>query len=466
MSDDLKRIVPLQAKPDAEWLAFLKKGYKQAGDEETALALDNRIVREFPASGQAYSVVAAAWRKAHPEPEDAGGASAWQAYNKGYVEALKGWIHDFPEDPYLAREALFWAIKNDFASSEKDGIAAMDRFVKAAEEYNPPDSSVYVNAAELLVDHRWQPKRALELLHKAEPLQAMERKRAAQDDSLSDEGREELENSQSYDRQEFAGLVLRAARQAGRPSEAAFLRSAIETEPPKDAKRLSEYWLNRARLAVLEGRKADGLTYYQRALATRREAPTPWRGRLQDDLTGEARALWKEMGGSETAWNVWSSLPDGKPAELKEGRWEKPSESLPSFELTDLSGVGWKLQTLEGKSVLINLWATWCGPCNEELPHLQKLYEQVKDRSDLQILTFNIDADLGLVEPFMKEKGYTFPVLPAANLVNEILDEVAIPQNWIVDPHGAWRWTQLGFGGEPDWIGAMIQRLESVKKSQ
>jgi hypothetical protein len=35
-----------------------------------------------------------------------------------------------------------------------------------------------------------------------------------------------------------------------------------------------------------------------------------------------------------------------------------------------------------------------------------------------------------------------------------------------VDPRGAWRWTQLGFGGEPDWVGDMIQRLESVKKSE
>jgi hypothetical protein len=64
----------------------------------------------------------------------------------------------------------------------------------------------------------------------------------------------------------------------------------------------------------------------------------------------------------------------------------------------------------------------------------------------------------------MKKKGYTFPVLPAYGLVENLLDGIAIPQNWVVDPEGSWRWTQLGFDGAPDWIDSMIQRLESVKK--
>jgi thiol-disulfide isomerase/thioredoxin len=110
--------------------------------------------------------------------------------------------------------------------------------------------------------------------------------------------------------------------------------------------------------------------------------------------------------------------------------------------------------------------STWCGPCNAELPHFQKLYEKVKDRPDFQILTFNIDEDLGLVEPFMKEKGYTFPVLPAYSLVVNLLEGYSIPQNWVVDPQGTWRWTQIGFAGAPDWIESMIQRMEALKKSE
>jgi thiol-disulfide isomerase/thioredoxin len=233
--------------------------------------------------------------------------------------------------------------------------------------------------------------------------------------------------------------MLRAARLAGKPVEAQPLRASIEGAPPKDKKFASDYWRNRALLAVLDNRKADALTYYQLALQTRTTPPSPYHGKLQDDLTDEARALWKEMGGTEVAWAVWS----------------KP-----------LSGKTWKLTTLEGKSVLINLWATWCGPCNAELPHLEKLYEKVRDRPDFQILTFNIDEDLGLVEPFMKEKGYTFPVLPAYSLVVNFLDGYSIPQNWVVDPRGTWRWTQIGYGGNADWADDVIQHLDAVKKNE
>jgi thiol-disulfide isomerase/thioredoxin len=102
----------------------------------------------------------------------------------------------------------------------------------------------------------------------------------------------------------------------------------------------------------------------------------------------------------------------------------------------------------------------WCGPCQAELPHLQKLYEKVKDRTDLQILTLNIDEDPGLVAPFLKENNCTFPVLPAYAFVFGLLDVVGIPQNWIVDSRGEWRWT-----GGPDltnseWKSAILKQLE------
>jgi len=92
---------------------------------------------------------------------------------------------------------------------------------------------------------------------------------------------------------------------------------------------------------------------------------------------------------------------------------------------------------------------------------LQKFYEKVKDRSDIQVLTFNLDDDLGLVAPYMKEKGYTFPVLPAVSTVVTLLDGFAIPQNWLIDPEGVWRWKQIGYGGasDGDFEQEMLARL-------
>jgi thiol-disulfide isomerase/thioredoxin len=467
VSEDLKRLEALNSKPDAEWMDLLKKGYKQSGAPEATLtALDDRILKDFPSSGTAYTIAYHRWERSHKEPEDQKDAKAWAAYNQVDKEALKGWIRDFTEVTNLSRQSWFYEIFYDDTIPEKEGIAMVDHYLKINLDYERVQSYLYLNAAEYLLEHKWEPKRALELTHKAQPLLAKEIEQESHDDNRAPDKQEDAEKSVVYEQQNLVGLTLRAARMAGKPGEAQALRAWIEGPTPKARTRESDYWMNRARLAVLENRKADGLAYYQLALQTRVSPPTPWHGKLEDNLTDEARSLWKDMGGTEVAWSVWSKPPADKPAELAQGRWEKPKKPIPSFELADLSGKTWKLKTLEGKTLLINLWATWCGPCNEELPHFQKLYEKVKDRPDFQILTFNLDQDLGLVEPFMKEKGYTFPVLPAYSLVVNLLEGYSIPQNWVVDPQGTWRWTQLGFDGAPDWIESMIQRLESVKKSE
>ena len=470
VAEDLVRLESANPKPDAEWLEFLAKGYKQSGATTSTLtALDDRIVKEFPTSHAAYSVVYDRWVKAHKEPESQGDTTAWNVYNQAYRKALTGWIREFPDETWLSRSAWFYEIFNDLSIPEKDGIASMEHHLESAIEYEQPGSSPYSDAAEFLIVHKWQPERALKLLHQAQPLLAKELANLDRDDNLSADQQEHQERLRVYEQQQYAGLLLRAAQLAGRPGEAQSVRADVESAPPASKTRVSDYWTNRARLAALENHKADALTFYQLALETRMNPPTPWHGISRDPVVDEARAIWKDLGGTDGAWALWSKPPGSKPAsapqEAAQGRWEKPSKQLPAFELTDLSGKTWRMATLEGKSVLVNVWATWCGPCNAELPHLQKLYEAVKDRPGLQILTFNIDEDLGLVEPYMKEKGYSFPVLPAFSYVTTLLDGFAIPQNWIIDPKGVWRWTQIGYGGEPDWIKAMIERMEMVKKS-
>jgi len=203
------------------------------------------------------------------------------------------------------------------------------------------------------------------------------------------------------------------------------------------------------------------------ALQTRVVFPKGWHGKLLDDLTDEAHALWKAQGGTERAWAVWSKPPSGEADCLAEGHWEKATRTIPAFELSDLAGKTWRLKDLGGKTLLITLWATWCGPCEGELPHLQKFYEKVKQRSDLQVLALDLDEDLGLVAPYLKEKGYTFPVLPAYSTAVNLLDGLAIPQNWIVDSQGVWRWKQIGYGGgtDADFEQEMLARLEPTKTS-
>jgi thiol-disulfide isomerase/thioredoxin len=260
--------------------------------------------------------------------------------------------------------------------------------------------------------------------------------------------------------------MVKAALLMNKPDELAAFKAEIDGPVPSEKDEIPAYWQDKARASLLEGRKADALAYYQAALHSRTEPPRWREGRMVDDLTDESKALWKELGGTEMAYALWVAPPAGaKATETAGSEWKRPTKELPQFELADISGKTWKLKQLEGKSILINLWATWCGPCQQELPKLQKLYESVKDRADVQVLTFNIDDDAGLVAPFVAEKKYTFPVLLANDLVNKLYDGWAIPQNWLVDGAGKWRWVEMGYdSAEPDWVGAMMKRVEELKK--
>jgi thiol-disulfide isomerase/thioredoxin len=465
VAEDLKRIESLNPKPDSGWQAFLINGYKQAGaSSETIAAMEDHLLREYPHSGEAYHIVSERWQKANEKPEDQKDAVAWFKYHEAYKEAIKSWSRDFPDN--IAPDAWFNAISDEDSLTEKDGIAAMDEYLHYHTYYGPPGYRPEFHAADFLLKHNWQPRRALDLLEQAKRVSDRERSLQKLDDNLSAEDRDHFNEMDLAWDLRLCGQILEAAQRAGRIDAVKAIKPFVEESSPTQEKLQSDYWWNRARLAGIEGHKLDAQAYYQLSLHTRLEAPHYSRGKFRDDLTDEAQALWKEEGGTPTAWAVWNRPLASRETEQAQGRWETTTKTLPVFELADMSGKTWRLKDLEGKVILINLWATWCVPCNEELPKLQKLYERLGSRSDIQLLTFDVDEDLGLVSPYLKNKGYTFPVLPAFSLANNLevgIGYDGIPQNWIVDPKGRWRWTQKGYGAEDNWTQVMIQKLESVK---
>ena len=81
----------------------------------------------------------------------------------------------------------------------------------------------------------------------------------------------------------------------------------------------------------------------------------------------------------------------------------------PAFTLQALDGKTWKLADLSGKIVVINLWATWCVPCRAELPEFQKLYDQLKDRPDVAVISFNVDDDQCRDRPLYRREPLHLP---------------------------------------------------------
>lgn len=118
----------------------------------------------------------------------------------------------------------------------------------------------------------------------------------------------------------------------------------------------------------------------------------------------------------------------------------------PDFEVVDASGSAVNLGTYEGKVLLLNVWATWCAPCREEMPSMQRLYDNFSP-DDFEIAAISIDAPRGGADPagnpagdplaFARELGLTFPILlnPSGD-IQRIYRTSAVPESFLISGNG------------------------------
>ncbi len=126
----------------------------------------------------------------------------------------------------------------------------------------------------------------------------------------------------------------------------------------------------------------------------------------------------------------------------------KVGEAVPSFDTQLLDGKTLTAQALKGKVVLVVYWATWCPPCQRELPELQALYEKHRGKG-FEILALSIDADKFTVEEFWKDHDYLFPVAMIAPAHIQALGKVkATPTLHLIDRKGVLRLVHLGPMGQ------------------
>lgn len=120
--------------------------------------------------------------------------------------------------------------------------------------------------------------------------------------------------------------------------------------------------------------------------------------------------------------------------------------SAPDFELADLDGRMHRLSDYRGRVVLVNFWATWCGPCRIELPTLQAIHEDYAGR-DFQLLAVAGDLEgAEVVRPYLASLGLTFPsLLDDSGKVQDLYFVNALPMSFLVDRHGVIAYKLTGF---------------------
>lgn len=147
--------------------------------------------------------------------------------------------------------------------------------------------------------------------------------------------------------------------------------------------------------------------------------------------------------GNAASEQTESAEPSASPTES-----QRPVVAAPDFTLTDQYGNTHTLSDYKGKTVFLNFWATWCGPCKSEMPDIQDLYESYgENEGDVIILgvagprteqnPFTNEGTQEDVEQFLEDNGYTFPVV--MDLTGEIQSAYAIsafPTTFMIDSNG------------------------------
>lgn len=121
------------------------------------------------------------------------------------------------------------------------------------------------------------------------------------------------------------------------------------------------------------------------------------------------------------------------------------SGEAPNFTLKSNNGKNIKLSELRGQVVLINFWASWCGPCRQEMPELNKLYSKYK-KLGFTILGINVEEDSKEALKIIENDKISFPILfDSENKVSKLYDVIGMPTTLLVDRNGNMRYLHRAY---------------------
>ena len=132
----------------------------------------------------------------------------------------------------------------------------------------------------------------------------------------------------------------------------------------------------------------------------------------------------------------------------------------PDFSLKSDSGKNLKLSEYRGDVVMINFWASWCGPCRQEMPLLEELYQEYEPLG-FTILGVNVEEDSAKAKNLLKDIPVSFPVLfDNTSKVSKLYDVIAMPSTVLVDRDGNMRYLHRGY--KPGYVEQYQEQVRAL----
>jgi thiol-disulfide isomerase/thioredoxin len=496
---DMQRIQTLA--PDHPALAAtLLAGARSSGDQDAIRAGEARVKALRPAR-DLYFDAAVQWQKDHPFPVESSQREAWQ---RAKLDFVAGWLEKQPGiwPPWGDRFSLLAALPD---SNEADLVAAGAQFSRLVAESGGFASPPALVVAEGYVRRGVRLEEAMRSLQNFLDRAAAGEKWRHTVDLIPPEQTALEERRDFYmNTAQATFALLDCALKLGRPEvaveplrrlepEIAWWRNAlaefnrrqqnpegkgrpgpldmyyrsVEFMTPRHAAQLH---IGSARIAAAANRDLDALAAYQQAIRASLPIGRGAEAYRQANILPTAHEVWRRLGGGDEGWQSWLDVavaPGTATASppASSDSWSARNRPLPEFQLAGPGGAKLTLAHLKGKTTLINVWATWCAPCRDELPYLAKLAAATKDLPGVQLVTFAIDENRATVEPFLRQRGYGFPAFFAKELVDRLEPYSAVPRNWLVDAAGVIRFESTGFDSAQGdaWVSAALKMLATLR---